>query len=359
MNLIELLTNSDRRDNFASLCLITAIAIASLCTPRVAFAQKLMKGEVGINLAGAEFPPRPGVYGKDYLYPNREEFLYYKKKGIRLFRIPFSWERMQSGLNQPLNQTELKRLDAVVDAASELHLKLILDVHGYDRYQGKLIGSDENLERGLADLWRKLAEHYRSAAGVYGFGLMNEPHDTGGTWPHTAQIVVNAVREVDRRHLILLAGDHWSSATTWPESNPSILTVVDPAQRIIYEGHVYFDRDGSGVYKTPYDETGAYPDIGPKRVQPFIDWLKANKVNGLIGEFGVPNNDPRWNVVLDRFLQTLHKEHISGTYWAGGPRWHNYLLSCEPSATGDAPQMKVLSQYAGYQRRSWFSFLKF
>jgi len=79
MNLIELLTNSDRRDNFASLCLITAIAIASLCTPRVAFAQKLMKGEVGINLAGAEFPPRPGVYGKDYLYPNREEFLYYKK----------------------------------------------------------------------------------------------------------------------------------------------------------------------------------------------------------------------------------------------------------------------------------------
>jgi endoglucanase len=318
-----------------------------------------MNGEVGVNLAGAEFPPRPGIYGKDYLYPNREELSYYKRKGIRLFRIPFSWERMQSTLNGPLDQSELDRLDAVVNAASELHLKLILDVHGYDRYRGKLIGSDKDLELGLADLWRRLAEHYRSSKAVYGYGLMNEPHETNGTWPHTAQIVIDAVRKVDQRHFILLAGDHWSSATTWPESNPKILEVRDPAQRLIYEGHVYFDRDGSGVYNTSYVETGAYPDIGPARVKPFIDWLKANKVNGMIGEFGVPNDDPRWNEVLDRFLKTSQREHISGTYWAGGPRWHNYRLSCEPSAAGDAPQMEVLGRYAKHRRRSWISFLSF
>jgi len=340
-------------------CANAIIAIALLPSSVPAFAQKIMNGEVGVNLAGAEFAPTSGIYGKAYLYPNREELRYYKSKGVRLFRIPVSWERLQDTLNGPVNQVELDRLDAVVNAAGELHLKLILDVHGYDRYQGKMIGNDENLERGLGDLWRRLAEHYRSAHGVYGYGLMNEPHETEGTWPHTAQIAIDAIRMTDRQHFILLAGDHWSSATAWPESNPKILDVHDPAQRLIYEGHIYFDRDGSGVYKASYDETGAYPDIGPTRVKPFIDWLKANNVHGIIGEFGVPNDDPRWNEVMDRFLKTLQNAHLSGVYWAGGPDWHDYRLSCEPSATGDAPQMKVLSRYAKRHRRFWISFLRF
>ena len=311
-----------------------------------------------MNLAGAEFPPAAGVYGKDYMYPTREELAYYKSKGIRLFRIPFKWERMQPNLNGPLSQVELNRLDRVVAAAGALKVHLILDVHNFDRYRKRLVGDSPALENGLADLWLRLALHYRDEKAIYGYGIMNEPNDTRGTWPHTAQIAIDAIRSVDRYHFILLAGDHWSGAQAWAENNPEILNVKDPEHRIVYEAHTYWDRDGSGVYKDSYNADHVYPDIGIDRVKPFVEWLKAHHVHGFIGEFGVPGNDPRWNVVLDRFLQYIHKKGISGTYWAGGPIWHNYILSCEPVAGIDAPQMTVLSARAralhAWQR--WFRF---
>lgn len=328
------------------LCFAAGIAITYAALPTAVLGQRELKAQVGVNLAGAEFPPRPGVYGKDYLYPNRGEMAYYKSKGIRLLRIPFSWERMQPDIGGPLQPEELARLDEVVAGAHAVKAKLILDIHGYDRRDGKLIGADPRLEKAFADVWLQLAMHYRSESAIYGYGLMNEPHDTDGTWPHTAQVAINAIRTVDRRHFILLAGDHWSNADTWAASNPHLLDVKDPENRLIYEAHTYWDRDGSGIYKHSYDEDRVYPDIGVDRVRPFIAWLKANHARGLIGEFGVPNDDPRWNQVLDHFLRFLHRNGVSGTYWAGGPRWHHYLLSCEPRDGVDAPQMAVLERNA-------------
>lgn len=334
---------------FPHFTLFLTLALAMLLvsgSPARAFSQREIKGEVGINLAGAEFPPRPGVYGKDYLYPNREEFAYYKSKGMRVFRIPISWERMQHTPGSQLDAAEVVRLDEVVSGARANGVKLILDVHGYDRREGKLIGADAALERAFGDLWRRLAEHYATEHSIYGYGLMNEPHDTQGTWPHTAQVAIDAIRTVDRYHFILLAGDHWSGANTWAQANPNLRQVKDPEKKLIYEAHIYFDADGSGVYKQSYDDNHVYPDIGVDRVRPFVEWLRVNHARGLIGEFGVPDNDPRWNEVLDRFLAYLHENKLSGTYWAGGPRWHNYPLSCEPRNGMDAPQMAVLAQHA-------------
>jgi endoglucanase len=183
---------------------------------------------------------------------------------------------------------------------------------------------------------------------------MNEPHDTNGTWPHTAQAAIDAIRAVDSRHYIFLAGDHWSNANSWLEANPHILEVHDPSDRIVYEAHIYFDHDGSGTYKHSYDEEKAYPSIGVDRLLPFITWLRTNGKQGFLGEFGIPNNDSRWGVVLEQVLETLQRNHLSGTYWAGGPIWHNYSLSCEPFDGHDASQMTILSKYAKKYGRHWY-----
>jgi endoglucanase len=278
---------------------------------------------------------------------------------MRIFRIPFSWDRLQPTLNGRLNPAEVARLDHVISDANKIGVQVILDVHGYDRWQGVVIGSDSALESAFSYFWILLADHYRSQLAVYAYGLMNEPHDTNGTWPHTAQAAINAIRTVDSRHFILLAGDHWSNANSWQEANPYLLEVRDPDDRIVYEAHIYFDHDGSGVYKHSYDEEGAYPSIGADRLLSFIAWLRANKKQGLLGEFGVPNNDPRWNVVLEQVLEVLRHNHLSGTYWAGGPIWHNYGLSCEPMNGHDAPQMAILSKYAEKDRRHWYQVWRF
>src|SRR3546814_9419682 len=74
---------------------------------------------------------------------------------------------------------------------------------------------------------------------------MNEPHGTVGLWPGAAQAAVDAIREVDDQTLIFIEGERWSSAYHWPLVNANFL-INDPADRIVYEAHLYFDQDFSG-----------------------------------------------------------------------------------------------------------------
>jgi endoglucanase len=112
-----------------------------------------------------------------------------------------------------------------------------------------------------------------------------------------------------------VAGTQWSSAYWWPGDNGNLDVVKDPAGKLLFEAHLYFDRDGSGRYLESYDAQGAYPNIGVETLQPFLTWLKQRHVTGFLGEFGVPGDDPRWLEVLDNFLTALQSAGLSGAYW--------------------------------------------
>jgi endoglucanase len=172
---------------------------------------------------------------------------------------------------------------------------------------------------------------------------MNEPHDSANLWKQTAQAGLDAIRQVDRNRLVLAPGDGWSGAWSWKHFNNDFL-LDDPAGRILYEAHQYFDIDHTGTYKWGYALSGATPDRGVEWVRPFVDWLKQHAQKGIITEFGVPNNDPRWLELAHRFLVYLAHENIPWTYWAGGPWWGDYPLSAEPKNGIDAPIMRVLTK---------------
>ena len=84
-----------------------------------------------------------------------------------------------------------------------------------------------------------------------------------------------------------------------------------------------------------------------ERLRPFVKWLKANGLRGFVGEYGVPDNDPRWLVCLDHMLAYMQEQGVNGTYWAAGARWNNYILGVQPldNYTKDMPQMEVLVKY--------------
>jgi endoglucanase len=312
---------------------------------------------MGVNLAGAEFGATyPGTEGVDYAFPAASELDYYQSKGLTLIRLPFLWERMQPTLNGPLDSNYLDRVKTFVAEAAARGMQVVLDAHDYGRYgtgnfseaanHGNVIGSAAVPYSAFRDFWTKMASQFAGNPGIYGYDIMNEPHDMGGAnvWPTAAQDAVNGIRSVDKTTPIIVEGDGWATAANWPTVNAN-LHINDPSSKTIYEAHIYFDRNDSGNYVGTYDQEGAYPGIGVARLQPFVNWLNQNHYRGYVGEYSVPDNDRRWLTVLDNFLSALKADGLPGTYWAGGPLWGNSPGAVDPISGQDRPQMSILQKY--------------
>jgi endoglucanase len=249
-----------------------------------------------------------------------------------------------------LDGAELGRIKSVVAAAHARNMRVILSPHNFGRYildgNQTLIGTAGLPIEAFADFSHKVAAAFAGDDAIYGLSLMNEPHDSHGLWKQTAQAGLDAIRTADHERLVLAPGDEWSGAWSWRHYNDDFL-LNDPADRIVYEAHQYFDLDHSGTYKVGYALNAASADRGVEWVRPFAEWLKLHHVRGIITEFGVPGDDPRWLELTQRLLAYLAQENIPWTYWAGGPWWGNYPLSAEPKNQVDAPIMAVLTKDYG------------
>lgn len=300
----------------------------------------------GINLAGAEFGKDTADY--EHTYPN-ESISYYTERGFKLFRLPFAWERLQPTLGGELDEIEANSIESFMNDAFANGAVVILDLHNYNRYEGQIVGQSSVKDEDLADVWSKIAQRFGENPGLIAYGIMNEPYDSGETWPVTAQKSVDAIRSIDKDTIILVAGDNWSQSWTWQKYN-SRLNINDPENLLVYETHVYFDPDRSGKYECDFDQCNVSLNIGQVGLQDFVEWLKLNDKKGFVGEYGVPSDDPRWARVLDKTLSYMEREGLGSTIWAGGPDWGDYNLSLEPiiDVQGDLverPQIEVLMEY--------------
>lgn len=323
-------------------------------------------GRTGVSLAGAEFGVEsatfsnlhPGTSGSDYVFNSPQTIQYFRSRGVRLVRLPFRWERIQPALGRRLDESQLEQLRKFCRSAEQAGVYVLLDVHNYGRYRIELDGRvhesviDAMVDSKVlvsryhfADLWRRLAVAFRSQRSVIGYGLMNEPHDMGdSSWQQISQAAVSAIRKVDKRKAIIVAGDEWSTAERFPQVNGNTPWIRDPANNIVYEAHCYFDHDASGKYVHSFAaEWRRDPMLahrGELRAKPFLDWCKANKVRGFVGEFGTPP-DPEWKEVTQRFIKLCARYHVPVCYWAAGEWWGDYPLSIHPrnEFSLDAPQL--------------------
>lgn len=320
----------------------------------------------GVNLAGPEFGKGRGTLHKDYTFNNEATFKYFAEQGFDVFRVPVKWGRLQHELGGELDEGYFGMLKQNIAWAKAHGAKVLIDLHDYGRrgmivdgqpkscivdhpYDGKILVKASD----LAELWVRLSTAFKDEPAVYGYGLMNEPHGMGeADWKAISNVVVKAIRANGDKKLILVAGDHWSNAGNWEKHNGPASWVEDPDNNFMYEAHCYFDQDMSGQYKKTYaEELEKNKDlamVGAKRVGDFIAWCKKNNVRGFIGEFGVPDSDPRWyEETLENFMRALNEAGMGGTYWAGGTYWGKYPMSIQPTEkfTVHRPQMAVLRKH--------------
>ncbi|ACT48690.1 glycoside hydrolase family 5 protein [Methylotenera mobilis] len=283
----------------------------------------------GVNLAGAEFAgdKLPAMAGKNYFFPKIEHLQRANNAGFNAIRLPISWESLQPNLYGALDETYANLLLSFLNQAYLNHQVVIVDVHNYGRYKKELIGSAQVPSEAFADMWKKLATILHKHPALYAYGLMNEPHHTQGLWHITAQFGLNAIREVDTSHLIYVAGDDWSSASSWPKSNPQPF-VTDPSDKIVYEAHIYFDDDFSGRYAKPIGNVNLKART-EARLLPFVSWLKKYKQKGVIGEWGVPTDDPAYDDATETFLSITNTECLDWFVWVAGYMRPSYVLSLD------------------------------
>ncbi|KTS92543.1 cellulase [Pseudomonas oryzihabitans] len=301
---------------------------------------------VGLNLSGAGFAPQvlPGINGTNYIFPVEAYFQQWSARGVKLIRFPIIWERLQPKLGGPLDSAYVALVNQTFGYAQKHGIKIILDLHNYARYRGQVIGTSGVSYDRYQEIMTHIARQWSGQSSLYAYDIMNEPHDAMAYWPTAAQYGINGVRAVDSTRPVIVEGNGWSSATRWAEFNDALLGLKDPANNIIFSAHSYFDENAGGSYdKTDVNKLDA--NYGVTRVKPFVDWLKKNGKRGYIGEFGVPDNNPRWNLLMDNMLAYLKQNCIPASYWAAGPGWGSYFMSVEPINGQERPQWPTLRKY--------------
>jgi endoglucanase len=309
---------------------------------------------VGVNFGSGVFDPAnvPGIYNKGYTFADESYYKRHSELGFKLVRLGFLWERIQPKLGTELDAAELGRIKQSLDYAQKHGIKVILDMHNYYRYYGKVINSPEVPRAQFAETWRKIAVHLSKHPALYGYGLMNEPYNTGNNmWPQTAQAAGQAIRKIDPTKWIMIAGDRYSSAFHWQKYNTQLINdpwMRDPKNNLVYEAHQYLDFDYSGTY-TKRPETFA-PMLGVERVKPWVEWLKKNKLRGYLGEHGIPDFSPSAVVATDNLLAYLNENCIPSTYWAAGPRWGENIMSLDVRSGKHRPQLAPLQKHAAAKK---------
>ncbi|HZG56458.1 glycoside hydrolase family 5 protein [Paenibacillus sp.] len=150
--------------------------------------------------------------------------------GFNSVRVPINARTLiENETPLRLRPDRLALLDRVIAWCRTYKLYVILDLHGapggqtgtniddseHDRPE--LFLDEKNKQLTIA-LWRLLAERYKDEWIVAGYDLLNEPLPD---WfaAYNDQVmplyrdIIQAIREVDDRHMIILEGAHW--ATDW------------------------------------------------------------------------------------------------------------------------------------------------
>ena len=233
-------------------------------------------GEYGLNVAGMEFGSQvtaqnTGTAGQDYFYEPPETFAYLAQRGVKLVRLPVTWERIQPELYGTLKQSEIGAIKAELDAAASHNIGVLLDLHNYGSYntgsETIKLGQPGFGAEALSNVWEAVSSQLGDHPALLGYSLMNEPHDlfegadsrqAAKKWEDLTQQVVSSLRGSGYQGILMVRGYDWSSIARWSTNHPTGW-IKDPLNNFRYEAHAYWDANGSGTYGQTFDEERKNP----------------------------------------------------------------------------------------------------
>ncbi|EGX49194.1 hypothetical protein TWF173_007046 [Orbilia oligospora] len=284
---------------------------------------------VGVNESGAEFGENtiPGVLGTHYTWPSPSSIDYFTARGLNTFRINTKMERISppssGGLTGPFDNAYISGLDTIVNYVTNKGAYAIIDPHNYGRFNGGII-TDTNA---FKTWWTNIANRYKNNPRVI-FDTNNEYHTMDQNLVVALnQAAIDGIRASGATNTIFVEGNQWSGAWSWLSVNaPTMITLRDPLNKLVFQMHQYLDSDSSGTSETCVSAT-----ILKERLTEATNWCLQNNVKCILGEVGAGNNSQCKQAVQDGLTYALNSGAWVGVlWWAAGPWWGTYFQSIEP-----------------------------
>ena len=254
------------------------------------------------ELAG---PEKTRAFWQKYLdvYITGEDIHYLKSIGANSIRVPFNYRLFTNENYMGDNDSArgFKYLDRLINWCKKEKLYVILDMHCApggqtgdnidDGFGYPFLFESEQSARQCAQIWKRIASHYKNETIIIGYDLLNEPiahyFDKQKLNPLLEPVyrsITRAIREVDNNHILFLGGAQWDSDFK-PFGPP-----FDP--KLVYTFHKYWTAPTRAV------------------IQDYIDFSDKYNAPVYCGETG-ENND-EW---VETFRKMLDSNFIGWHYW--------------------------------------------
>lgn len=251
-------------------------------------------------------PEETALFWKKYqdTYITAADIHFLKASGMNSIRIPFNYRLFTSenycGQNNPNRGFEL--LDRVINWCKAEGLYVLLDMHCApggqtgdnidDGYGYPFLFKSPAMQQQTAEIWSRIANHYKNETIILGYDLLNEPIATyfsaAELNPYLEPVykqIAKAIRQSDKNHILFLGGAQWDS--NFKPFGPPF------DSKLVYTFHKYWTKT-----------------TGTDVIQDYINFRDKYNVPIYCGETG--ENTDQW---VGDFKNTLEKNNIGWHYW--------------------------------------------
>ncbi|MFI5160684.1 MAG: glycoside hydrolase family 5 protein [Sphingobacteriales bacterium] len=250
-------------------------------------------------------PAEAATFWRTYqdTYITEPDIHYLKSIGVNSIRIPFNYRLFTHedymGQNDPNRGFQL--LDRVIGWCKKENIYVILDMHAAPAGQTgdniddgtgyPFLFKSEASQKVCAEIWKRIADHYKNETIILGYDLLNEPiatyfdaKDLNPALEPTFKLITAAIRTVDKNHIVILGGAQWDSNFK-PFGAPF-------DSKLVYQFHKYWTPPTKAV------------------IQDYIDFRDKYNVPIYCGETG--ENTDGW---VDTFKNVLEQNKIGWHFW--------------------------------------------
>lgn len=259
----------------------------------------------------------------DYVI-TEEDFANIKSMGANSVRLSLNTYKDFENESAPFTYKEnnFEKLDKMIEWAEKYSLYVTISMrqspggHNLSPHSGNFglnqLWVNDDYQKRLIGLWEKIALRYINRSIVVGFDLLNEPEAPDrGSFNNVLNRLTEAIRKVDKNHIIFLEGNSWGKNLDWidiPSDKNTALSIH------FYEPGSYA-VNGEGAYPSLIDGQDFNKEALRTKLTQRISYAKELNRPVWVGEFGAVTKAVNYLEYDKDIIDLFEEQSLNWNYW--------------------------------------------